>query len=327
LVAVGARERALDVAEQLGLEQVFRDCAAVERHERGVTAIALAVDEARDELLAGSALAGDQHGRRVACDLRGNLERARHGGRLRDDLAVASLDADFLAQARDFAAQRLTLLGLLEREHELVRTERLGEVVVGAALHRLDGHLDAAVGGHDDDHALAIGLAVAVEEVEPAEAGHAHVAEDDVGLQLQRPAQTLLAVTRGEDLVAFFGEDEGNGLPETRLVVDNQYGHERTPSGTSAGSVTVNVAPSPSTLSARMVPPMLSTRREHTARPRPVPFPGSFVVTNGSKICSSSLRGMPGPLSATTTSTTHPEMETGSSRQEPRAPTRRRRCE
>jgi hypothetical protein len=45
-----------------------------------VGAIALAVDQPRDELLAGAALARDEHRRRVPRHLGGDLERLRHGG-------------------------------------------------------------------------------------------------------------------------------------------------------------------------------------------------------------------------------------------------------
>jgi hypothetical protein len=183
------------------------------------------VDEPRDELLAGAALASDENGRRVPRHLRRDLERLRHGGRFRDDLAVAALDADFLAQARDFLAQRLALLGLLQDEDELVRTERLRQVVVGAALHRLDGELGAAVGRHHDDHARAAGGAVALEELEAAETRHAQVAEDDVGLQLERTREAFLAVARRLHLVPLLGEDQRDGLPKPRLVIDDQHGH------------------------------------------------------------------------------------------------------
>ena len=57
----GAGERALLVAEQLGFEQMVGDRGAVDRDERALRAPAVAVQKARDHLLAGPALAGDQH--------------------------------------------------------------------------------------------------------------------------------------------------------------------------------------------------------------------------------------------------------------------------
>ena len=77
LVAIGAGEAALHVAEQLGLEQRFRQAGAVDRREDVVRPRAARVDVARDDFLADAALAGDQ------------------------DLGVRSRDAvDFLLQRR-----------------------------------------------------------------------------------------------------------------------------------------------------------------------------------------------------------------------------------
>ena len=53
----------------------------------------------------------------------------------------------------------------------------------------------------------------------------------------------------------------------------------------------MKTAPPPAGLSARMVPPIASMSRAQTARPRPVPLPGSFVVTKGSNTCPSSSGG------------------------------------
>ena len=85
-----AGERALDVAEELGFEQRFGERAAVDRHERPARAVAVLMNGARDQLLAGAALADDQHrriGRRGVRDLlvdrrhhrRAAEQRRRHG--------------------------------------------------------------------------------------------------------------------------------------------------------------------------------------------------------------------------------------------------------
>ena len=60
LVAVGAGEAALDVAEQLGLEQRLGHAGAVDGHKRLACAGTAGVNRARDQLLAGAAFAGDQ---------------------------------------------------------------------------------------------------------------------------------------------------------------------------------------------------------------------------------------------------------------------------
>src|SRR5690606_31687593 len=144
---------------------------------------------------------------------------------------------------------------------------------------------------HDHERAPAV-RTVALEELDAAESRHAHVAEDDVGRQLLRTRESLLTVARGVDSEALLLEDERDRLPQSRLVVDDQYGHDPSsaaPAGAGCASPTsatgramVKMAPPPDRLPARMVPPMDSTRRADTASPSPVPSPGSFVVTKGS---------------------------------------------
>src|SRR6185503_19551403 len=71
LVAVGASEGAAHVTEQLGLEQVLRNRAAVDGHEVAAGAVALIMDQSRDQFLAGTALARDQNRRWVLRDFHG----------------------------------------------------------------------------------------------------------------------------------------------------------------------------------------------------------------------------------------------------------------
>ena len=73
----GAGEGALLVAEQLALEQRLAERRAVDRDERARRARAPVVDGARRDLLAGAALAEQQHGRVGARDLLECLDRRR----------------------------------------------------------------------------------------------------------------------------------------------------------------------------------------------------------------------------------------------------------
>ena len=61
LVADGPREGAFDVAEELRGGQLARYRAAVDRHEGAPRALALAVNQLGDVLLARAAGAGDEH--------------------------------------------------------------------------------------------------------------------------------------------------------------------------------------------------------------------------------------------------------------------------
>ena len=98
---VRAGERALLVAEQLALDQLARDRRAVELHERPVCALASARGWRARQLLAGAALAGDEHAARRRRRLGGSCRRcascaatadhvAKSAARLRAQLAACS---------------------------------------------------------------------------------------------------------------------------------------------------------------------------------------------------------------------------------------------
>ena len=69
-LAVGAGEGALLVAEQLAFQQGLGNGGAVDGQERPGGPAAVLVDGPGDQLLAGAALAQDQHGRRPAAATR-----------------------------------------------------------------------------------------------------------------------------------------------------------------------------------------------------------------------------------------------------------------
>ncbi len=65
----GARERTLLMSEQLGLEKIRGDGAAIDRYERPVAPGAQVVDGAGGYFLAGAGFAEHEHSGIVACDL------------------------------------------------------------------------------------------------------------------------------------------------------------------------------------------------------------------------------------------------------------------
>ena len=77
-LALGAGERALLVSEQLRLEQGLGDRRAVDRHERPCPSGTVPVNGARGQLLAGSALADQEHGGLAARHRRDLLEHRLH---------------------------------------------------------------------------------------------------------------------------------------------------------------------------------------------------------------------------------------------------------
>src|SRR5207245_10845717 len=93
--------RAPFAAEQLALQDRLGDRRAVDRHERTLRAAGVLVKRAREELLAGSALAEEEHSRRA----RGRLADHVQGRAQRWALAH-----DGRCAARQAGAQLLVLL-------------------------------------------------------------------------------------------------------------------------------------------------------------------------------------------------------------------------
>jgi hypothetical protein len=95
-------KRACLVPEQLTLDQLARDPGAVDRNERAVRTRAVLVNCFRDHLLAGAALAGDQHRPIGARDEPQLVGEPAHRTTAADQ-AVQAIRADQPAHALEFA--------------------------------------------------------------------------------------------------------------------------------------------------------------------------------------------------------------------------------
>ena len=167
------------VAEQLGLDQVVGNRRAVDLHEPLPAAQAVAVDQARHQLLADAALAADEH-RRVRSAPRGApppAPAASRGSRRPSGGAPRPGAPELAVLVREAALVERVADG---HEHALGR-QRLLEEVERPALGRLDGRGDRPV-----PEIITTGVASAIalmplEHLEAVHAGHLDVEEDEVG--------------------------------------------------------------------------------------------------------------------------------------------------
>ena len=211
------------VPEELGLEEILGDRAAVDGDEGQRRAAGASVDGARDELLAGAALSRDEDRRLEVGDLRDRPEDVEHLLALREDGLELVLLVDLLSQGAVLAPQRLALFCLSQREDDLVRLERLADVVVGPRLHRLDGEVHVAVRAHDDDRRRMLLRLERRQHVETSHARHAHVRQDDVGVERVDERQRRLAAVGNLDLEAMLLEEGAQDEANVLLVIDDQY--------------------------------------------------------------------------------------------------------
>ncbi len=141
----GARERALLVPEDLALEQRLGNRRAVDRDERKRRARTELVDRLRDQFLAGARLARDEHRRAGRRRLLDHLVDLPHLGAVADHRPERAVFAQLTPQRLHFAKRLLPLDNLVEQNLQALNVDRLGQVVVRAFLHRLDGRLDGAL--------------------------------------------------------------------------------------------------------------------------------------------------------------------------------------
>ena len=116
---------------------------------------------------------------------------------------------------------RLLHRALDDRGERLV-LERLGQVVVGAALHRVDRARDRPERRHHDEHRAGRRGAGLVHERDPVEAGHFDVRQDDVRGELFELAEGLEPVGGGLGLIPLVVENFTQRGTGVCLVVDDE---------------------------------------------------------------------------------------------------------
>jgi len=140
------------------------------------------MDRPRDELLAGAALALDQHGRVIVHDPPDQFVDLLHRQAASDDLATGGVGFDFRFGAILCRSRR----GLGDsRGHQVEVGKRLGKIIVGPALHRLDGVAHRARGRDDNDCGLVMFIPRARQHFKSIHAGQNDIYERDV--ELTRP--------------------------------------------------------------------------------------------------------------------------------------------
>ena len=239
-------------------------------------AAALRVQRPGDQLLAGSALAGDEHGAVRLRELCHDAQYLLHQTAGRDDLATARVD--LRAQVLDLARQRRSLGGALHGNQEPRLVERLRQVVVGACLDSVHGVVDGGERGDEDDFDVGPARLDRVEQgAAVGRAIHANVGQYDVDVGRREHRRRLLGIRGLVHDVAVLLEQDGRREADIRVIVDEEdfRGHavptSRRARSVASGIVNVTRAPRFSRLSTTMAPLWLCTICPTTTSPSPVP--------------------------------------------------------
>ena len=218
-----ARERAPRVAEELRFDQVLGQRRAVDLDPRAVSPVALLVERVREELLAGAALAHDEH---IGVGVRHRRDRLQHAldtRRAAEDFGVGDLVAEPAFEVGVLADQLPVLERVLEEAQELVRLERLLEDVKRAGtlrgFHRLAYR---TVRGDDEHFERRIASLQLSGELQPVAVGQHQIHDGGVRVALDEGAQRLPHASGGAHTVAFALERHAKAVGDRLLVVDDE---------------------------------------------------------------------------------------------------------
>ena len=246
-----AGERALLVTEQLGLEDLARERAAVNRYERPRGSRRVFVDRPGDELLAGAALAQDQYRRIGGGHAIDDPQHLVHPGALGQETAEGRGAGCVGAQGHVVANELALLRRLAHDDVELFDLGRLGQVIVGTELHGLHRGGDLLEARQHDDLRRLRERRQLAQDVDAFLVRHPHVQHHDVERGLSDALQRGHAVGHAFDLVAPPAELAHDQLAQVPLVIrdqdPNRMGHR--------GSTTRKILPLPITELTSIRPP------------------------------------------------------------------------
>ncbi len=218
-------EGTADVAEQFALQQLRRQARTVDRDERPGSARAAGVNGPRQHALAGPALAPQQHGRLTGRRLEGEVERLPLHRLLRLQVGLGHHRAHLVFQLVHPRRQPPHFHRAVQCHAQPVGRERLGQVVEGAAPHRLDGGLDGSVRGDDDDVQPGCQPQQFRQQVEPLLARQPQVEEGDVEQAVAEQLQCLRGIDRLGGVVAHRLKRQPQRPAHAGVIVDDQEVH------------------------------------------------------------------------------------------------------
>ena len=208
------------MSEHLAFHQFLGDRAAIDRDERAVAARTQLMDRLGAKLLAGAALAGDEHGRAACGGVFDHVVDAAHRHRGADQPAESAGLDDVARRGERFEPPPFERVA--DRDQQPVGREGLDDKVIGAFAHRLDRNLDRAVGGDDDHRAGQVACANRPQDFDPVRVRQLEVEQHDIG---DRLAQRLVRARSGsgiDQLDIELGQELVVKMQDRRRVFDQQ---------------------------------------------------------------------------------------------------------
>ena len=219
------------MSEQLALDQVRVDGAAVHRNEGPLGTRTEIVDRAGRQFLARTALADQQNVRPRVGQPFDRPEDVLHGGTATDHATELLTPLHLVAQLADLVLESTVLQQLPDLQPKRIEFEGLGDEVRCAVLHRLDRDAQLCRSRYHhhwrgDAARLQVG-----EQIQSARTRHHDVEQDQIRRMARDRAQRGIHVAGGCD-VELLLEQHPQGFLDACLVIDHEHAlHGRTLAG------------------------------------------------------------------------------------------------
>ena len=184
----------------------------------------LVVDGPGDHLLPGARFSGDQNRRLGGGYLRHQVQELRHGCAAADEVSTVEAGAQAFPEHPVLLLQVRVLQGPLQGKPQLVEVEGFCQVVVGPLLEGLDGRLHGGVGRHEDDGQGRVEPADFLQGLEPGDADHPDVHEDEIEGVAPHELDGRGAVVGLADLIAPAGDERLEHGSVGVVVINNENG-------------------------------------------------------------------------------------------------------
>ena len=224
LVAIGAGERALPMAEHLRLEQLLRHRRAVDRNEAAGRRVGCAgAGTARCSSLPVPLSPTIMTDASVDATLRARSTARRNDGDAPSSviLSLLPLRSSRLSRAES-SSRRAThrVRGTAEQHLEMRAGERLRDIVPRTDAQRLDARGNARVAGHHHDDGVRAHFERRLENLDAGHRRHAQIDKHDVERRTTNHLDGFVSATRHRDAVAFDLQEAGAPFPQRAVVVD-----------------------------------------------------------------------------------------------------------
>ena len=140
-----------------------------------------------------------------------------------DDELPLGLVGDLRRERQHLPVQVLPLARVADERAQLVVVEVLGDVVIGAVLHRLHGRLDLADGRDHDDFDERVVLPDDAQDLEAADPRQAHVEQNQIDVFAIQDREGGFATGHAEHVVVTL-QDRRQRVAHALVVVDDEDG-------------------------------------------------------------------------------------------------------